>query len=333
MSDSPQNPGTPQLACDTLKQFLPEMLESSVQKAHFEHSLARPGPFDGQLLHLTFDGITFDTGSYSRSVYCRGEMPSNGIILGFASSKYEGGQFNGSKITSATPVVYAEGSVLDTLLLPHTQWVGFQVPRTLLQEAGVMVPDDQAGAVKFDPQRLMELTRTLDNSLQLFTELAHFNQLTDIHKAQIRSQLEGIIAMYAGALNPEPQRELLDLPVQRLRVVGIAREHIEAHYHEVIRVSELSKLTDISFRTLERAFKTVLGMSPQRYLTAVRLSKARQKLLASDGQLTYVSDVATACGCFHLGRFAQDYRKMFGETPSQTLKRLPEARSYRKTRN
>jgi len=81
MSDFPQNTGTPQIFCDIQKQFLPEMLESSVQKAHVEHDLARPRPFDGQLLHLTLDGITFDTGSHSRSDYCRGEMPTNGIII------------------------------------------------------------------------------------------------------------------------------------------------------------------------------------------------------------------------------------------------------------
>jgi AraC-like DNA-binding protein len=39
------------------------------------------------------------------------------------------------------------------------------------------------------------------------------------------------------------------------------------------------------------------------------------------GKTPSVSDAATAAGIAHLGRFATEYRRRFGELPSQTLVR------------
>ena len=55
-----------------------------------------------------------------------------------------------------------------------------------------------------------------------------------------------------------------------------------------------------------------------RYLRSYRLALARKHLLTA--QLTE-TEIATAAGIFHFGRFAQDYVREFGERPSETLRR------------
>jgi AraC-like DNA-binding protein len=56
------------------------------------------------------------------------------------------------------------------------------------------------------------------------------------------------------------------------------------------------------------------------YLHDLRMAAAHRDLLGSDGKQV-VADVALRWGFTHLGRFAAEYRKRFGQLPSQTLKR------------
>jgi AraC-like DNA-binding protein len=53
----------------------------------------------------------------------------------------------------------------------------------------------------------------------------------------------------------------------------------------------------------------------------LRLSQARRSLLSADGKSATVTEIATSFGFVELGRFSVEYRKAFGESPSQTLQR------------
>ena len=74
-------------------------------------------------------------------------------------------------------------------------------------------------------------------------------------------------------------------------------------------------------RTLRAAFQDYFGIGPVQYLKIRTLNMARDALLNSDPALTTVTGVATRFGVWELGRFARDYRLLFGELPSQTLRR------------
>jgi AraC family ethanolamine operon transcriptional activator len=97
--------------------------------------------------------------------------------------------------------------------------------------------------------------------------------------------------------------------------VGLLREHVS----EPVTMTELSRQTGVSERTLRAAFHDVLGRSPKQYAIALRLWAARQALRDAEPGTTTVTDVATAYGFFELGRFAGRYREAFGEVPSETL--------------
>ena len=89
--------------------------------------------------------------------------------------------------------------------------------------------------------------------------------------------------------------------------------------HRSVRVAELARRAGVSPRTVERAFLRT-GCTPLEYLRGVRLERAR-RLLADPGPAMTVAEAARAAGFTHLGRFATEYRRHFGELPSQTLAR------------
>jgi AraC-like DNA-binding protein len=73
-------------------------------------------------------------------------------------------------------------------------------------------------------------------------------------------------------------------------------------------------------RTLQLAFRERFGLTPAAFLKARRLALVRQQLLRLNPADSSIGQVAGALGFTHLGQFAADYRRAFGETPSETLK-------------
>jgi AraC-like DNA-binding protein/tetratricopeptide (TPR) repeat protein len=85
-------------------------------------------------------------------------------------------------------------------------------------------------------------------------------------------------------------------------------------------VSELAEAAGLSSRTLQRQFRMFLGKAPRLTLRDLRFESARRELLQGVPDAK-VMDIALRCGFPHCGRFSVEYRRRFGETPSQTLKR------------
>lgn len=84
-------------------------------------------------------------------------------------------------------------------------------------------------------------------------------------------------------------------------------------------VDQLASQFSVSRRTLYRAFKSQLGMSPAKYLKFYRHSRVHLELLHSTPEDASVSKIALGWGFGDLGRFAGEYRQLFGQFPSETL--------------
>ena len=85
-------------------------------------------------------------------------------------------------------------------------------------------------------------------------------------------------------------------------------------------LSELCETANVSERTLQYAFRNIMGMSPLTYLHRLRLHRARDELRkATTGSVT-VTNVAMNWGFWHFGEFSRAYKNCFGEVPSVTLR-------------
>ena len=85
-------------------------------------------------------------------------------------------------------------------------------------------------------------------------------------------------------------------------------------------IATLCRLLAVSEKSLRKAFHRVHGIAPHRYLQMLRFSRARQKLMLARDRSVTVTEIATCLGFFEFGRFSTEYRKMFGESPSETLR-------------
>ncbi|MDH4019459.1 MAG: helix-turn-helix domain-containing protein [Xanthomonadales bacterium] len=88
-----------------------------------------------------------------------------------------------------------------------------------------------------------------------------------------------------------------------------------------INIEALCTMAGTSWATLQRAFADEFGVTPSSYIKSRRLAAVQAELIR-EGSQAVISDIANRWGFWHMGNFASDYRKQFGELPSETLGRL-----------
>lgn len=99
----------------------------------------------------------------------------------------------------------------------------------------------------------------------------------------------------------------------------------DALHDQPIRLFDLYPLLGVSDRTLRLYCAQAFGLSPHRYLHLRRMQHVRRVLQSADPATATVTDIALDHGFAELGRFAGQYRVLFGKVPSATLHRPPTA--------
>lgn len=105
------------------------------------------------------------------------------------------------------------------------------------------------------------------------------------------------------------------------RIVARAREFIEANLDEPLPVDAIAAASYASRRTLFRAFVSVLGETPGHYVRRRRLHRIRHDLATWQERACTIAMIGNRWGMSELGRMAGWYRDLFGERPSETLRR------------
>ena len=108
--------------------------------------------------------------------------------------------------------------------------------------------------------------------------------------------------------------------VSRPQIIRRSMEFVEQHDGEFVSVEQLANAAGVSERTLRDAFQEYFGVAPIQYLNRRTLHQVRKALQVADPAATTVTDVLTRFGVWQFGRFARDYRFLFSELPSKTLR-------------
>jgi transcriptional regulator GlxA family with amidase domain len=109
-------------------------------------------------------------------------------------------------------------------------------------------------------------------------------------------------------------------------IIARFEEFLEAHPDTPLYLTEICGAIGVSERTLRISCEEHLGMGPIRYLSLRRMHLVRRALLRADPSTATVTRLATDRGFWELGRFSVTYRALFGESPSESLRRPPDGR-------
>lgn len=155
------------------------------------------------------------------------------------------------------------------------------------------------------------------------TEVYHAGSL--IQKGRAIGPVEELVM--SSLLYLQPSNYHADItqpssPDPRRTVIQQAMDFIDDHLAERITMESLAGAVHMSVRSIQQGFRSELGMSPMAFVRERRLERVHEELtdaIPSDG--VTVTAVAERWGFHHLGSFSVEYRKRWGEAPSETLRR------------
>lgn len=176
------------------------------------------------------------------------------------------------------------------------------------------------GRLPCQPEQLRELRSLLATIFDILRTSPNLLTYGSVQKIIQQSLLNAVITTFSKS---EPEDKVVKgrRSAAHYRTVQKAKQYVLDHLEDPVTMVDLCSVLAVSRRTLHTCFMEVAGTNPVQYLRAVRLNNVRRDLRTKVTSDTKVQDVAAHWGFWHLGHFATEYKRMFGEQPSETLRK------------
>jgi|GEM_PF-790035 len=251
----------------------------------------------------------------------RGPVPHGWMSIGFmhglgASAWYgvpaEAGTLACTPPGDSIDGCFSPGFVCTSLSMPFSVW---ERCRAI---AGAESPFGSGTVLQLPPPIFARLRRQLEESRTFLREAS----LRVEHSASAVATAASLAAdlattaweLFAGA--PPPRASFHN----RARLARRAEAWMRDRLAEPVRIPDLCLALRVSRRELEYAFRSVFDQSPRDFLHALRLNAIRHALRQAgrSGRKQTLLELELAHGVTHAGRFAAQYRELFGESPART---------------
>ncbi|MGK7928363.1 MAG: helix-turn-helix domain-containing protein [Spirulina sp.] len=282
------------------------------------------GNFNSTVCLAHLDDIQFTYESWSQAMNLQGESPSECLSFGIVSYGDRNIWLGQPLFGNGIAITQASRGIDLTAKPPFALWTA-SVPIEILQatarEYGYLLPDrllqGKISLIHPPAFALAPLKGYLHNLLTLIQNTPEtLTQPT--MQCLVRQDFLSLLieALVLSDLHPQCSS------FSQYRLVKQIEEMVLRNARKPLTLQELSKIVHFSPRALNNIFQACVSMSPMAYLKAQRLNGARCQLKTSNPKDTNVVDVASQWGFCHMGYFSRDYKKMFGESPSTTLRRI-----------
>jgi AraC family ethanolamine operon transcriptional activator len=280
-----------------------------------------PGQFKGHIQQVQLPGITLLREDTSTALRQLGRLDDS--VYGFAMALNDSTDlfFNAQRVPQ-NAIMCGKGNEVDLMTPPQFTLIAIVADRSFLNPL-------------WERMYQKPLAQWLEKQLVLSTTAVKAQVLRERHlkvlgQAQFlapchqdeqawRLLRDEILMEWLEALPDKVDISELPSLERRKKLVTHACELMLDCRDEPLSILQVCSQLGTSRRKLNYCFQDVLGTTPVKYLRSLRLNRVRRALRQAQPGTT-VQDVASHWGFWHLGQFAQDYKKLFGELPSANLR-------------
>lgn len=303
----------------------PDDFRAHLRKAGIELFLTVSGDFKARLTHAELPHL--------RLLYIREERPRiayvslarNLVFVTFAAQSGSPLLWGGVELRPSDVVFHSQGEHMHQRTSGACHWAS--ISQTPEHFAGCgkaltgkdLVPPSAGQVLRLSPSAVGPLRQLHADARRLVEKKP---QLV-AHPEVARALEQDLIYALVTCLTAAAHRQHVAPRHHRAHIMRQFEEALAAHSERVPHLPDLCKAIGVPERTLRACCAEFLGMSPVRYLRLRRLGMVRAALCRADPTTANVSDIARRHGFLQLGRFAAQYRAVFGEAPSAALQRAP----------
>lgn len=284
-----------------------------------------PGNFQGSVVDMRFKGLQLFRETTNRSVSQSGSCWDGCFVVGIPVAMKGTGLFSRQVLTSENILSFHSGQEFSLTSPEAFDIVALAVRKETLLETIHPEGIENLGKVFPNTPTVMvadqNLISDLRNCLLAIFDPANFEPSLLRYPQVQRAMSSAIIGhllevLQASNRAPLPTRSFAG----RCQVVRDATDYAMSHTADPITVADLCAKLNISRRMLNYCFQDALDLNPVQYLRSLRLNGVRRELRDPEGGGMQIRDIAAKWGFWHLPRFAAEYRALFGELPSETVR-------------
>ena len=302
-----------------------EEFSSSVQSWDADFFQIEQGPLCTNLIQYISGDILFTRANFNRSFFQQGAPPDSRWSFAVTGSSDVSLNFKGHDIGNQSLMIYPPGSEINATSHSTFDILVFSAPEHFLELLAQKYGLPGLRHYLKDIEVLICEKNIIDKLRFLLIQL--FNEMTkkDLKVNDFPDQLwsETIIpeTLLKAVYHHDNQEHTSPVFLLRHGAFNQAISCIQTNARENLTVKGLAKQTGVSQRTLEYVFKEKTGLSPKQFIRTFRLNRVKRELIRSHYPGHNVTDIAMGWNFWHMGQFAKDYNKLFGELPSKTLGR------------
>ena len=267
--------------------------------------------------------VLFSYARFNRHYHQQGSTPPGMRTFALLEDAVSGVHWFGREVTPSSLMCFPASRNLESVSRPDFEVYTLSFSEALLNKTAVAIGLLDLGNIMREQDRVAScdplLIQQLRNHLRKIRSFAQHSPLY-VSNPELNQALENelpvlILTVLSNSLDVNKSK-----PAQWKKQLALkkAREYLSEFPNEFISVNVLCEYADVSLRTLESAFKEYYGVTPKNYLKATRLNGVYKELRKHNPQLSSITDIANKWGFWHMGQFAADYKRLFGELPSAT---------------
>jgi AraC family ethanolamine operon transcriptional activator len=298
----------------------------TVREAELEFLIAAPSQAPWEAGHWVINSVVLQYVAEGGSKILHGISRSDALVFVFQHKKYFANRliFDGHVAHPYEIAVLPPSSHFTAATFGPHRWFSISLPAGLFGEAAARIGkgdlewiEREKCSISTSPKLAECLTSEVVNTAALFAKRATLGHHS--HGANIEdSLLNSLIAAVAGA---NTKTSLSENTKSSRKIMRRALQYVRRHIWEPLYVGDLAHVAEVTDRTLHRAFMQQLGIGPTRYLKLRQLNIVRRALRGKLESPHKILEIMSEHGVSEFGRFATEYRALFGESPSETRRR------------